>query len=529
MRYTQHFNTKVTPQTQPIPGSNQVKMRSGGYGWEVSDKVLLDRFLIAGTEGGSYYASEKDLTIQAGENVMRMIDTDGVAVVDRIVEISDAGRAPKNDAALFALAIAASAKDEATRKAAFAALPKVARTGTHLFQFADAVTSFRDWGRGLRSAIAKWYSEKEDNQLAYQLIKYKQRNGWSNRDLIRLSHVKPDSDTRIAMYRWAVGKDFDIEMLPEVMKVHDKMHADGTKVEDVLAMLNDHPKYPWEGIPTEHLNDKRVWEAMLPGMPPQATIRNLGKMTSIGVLAPMSDYVDIVVQKLTNQELIRSQRVHPINTLFALDTYKSGHGKKGSLTWNPVAQIIDALDEAFYLGFAGVEPTNKRWMIAVDVSGSMDWKNVKDTNMTPRVLAGALAMVPVRTEPKYMVTAFSDHIVEVPLSKKMRLDAVLKTFDDIEMGGTDAALPILYALEKQIPIDVFVAYSDNEAWSGTMHVNQALQQYRNEMGIQSKLICMAMTPDRFSVADPSDPLQVNMVGVDASAPEFMAAFVKAGD
>ena len=57
-------------------------------------------------------------------------------ILVEIAQVSDAGRAPKNDPALFALAVAAGAEDEQTRRAALSALPQVARTGTHLFQFA---------------------------------------------------------------------------------------------------------------------------------------------------------------------------------------------------------------------------------------------------------------------------------------------------------------------------------------------------------------------------------------------------------
>ena len=41
-----------------------------------------------------------------------------------------------------------------------AALPAVARTGTHLFLFAGYVEQFRGWGRGLRRAVADWYVSK---------------------------------------------------------------------------------------------------------------------------------------------------------------------------------------------------------------------------------------------------------------------------------------------------------------------------------------------------------------------------------
>lgn len=58
-KYTKWVNKKQTPQTQPIPGKDMVKMRSGGYGFKVGDWEQLRRFLILGTIGGTYYASEK--------------------------------------------------------------------------------------------------------------------------------------------------------------------------------------------------------------------------------------------------------------------------------------------------------------------------------------------------------------------------------------------------------------------------------------------------------------------------------------
>jgi 60 kDa SS-A/Ro ribonucleoprotein len=53
--------------------------------------------------------------------------------------------------------MAAGLGDEPTRRAALAALPRVARIGTHLFQFATFVEQFRGWGRSLRRAVGGWY------------------------------------------------------------------------------------------------------------------------------------------------------------------------------------------------------------------------------------------------------------------------------------------------------------------------------------------------------------------------------------
>ena len=59
MNYASHLNDDVTPQNEPVPGKPTVPNSSGGYAFAVDDWVRLDRFLILGCEGGSYYATER--------------------------------------------------------------------------------------------------------------------------------------------------------------------------------------------------------------------------------------------------------------------------------------------------------------------------------------------------------------------------------------------------------------------------------------------------------------------------------------
>lgn len=86
-------------------------------------------------------------------------------------------------------------------------------------------------------------------------------------------------------------------------------------------------------------------------MPMTAMIRNLGKMTNIGVLAPLSEGATKVCDMLRNEKSLKDARVHPFTILLALKQYQAGQGEKGKLTWTPNQAIVTALDEAFYLAF----------------------------------------------------------------------------------------------------------------------------------------------------------------------------------
>ena len=68
------------------------------------------------------------------------------------------------------------------------------------------------------------------------------------------------------------------------------------------------------------------------------------------------------------------------------------------------AQIVDALDAAFYTAFENVEPTGKRLLLALDVSGSMARRRVAGVpGLTPRDASAALALVTAATETRYEI------------------------------------------------------------------------------------------------------------------------------
>ena len=135
--------------------------------------------------------------------------------------------------------------------------------------------------------------------------------------------------------------------------------------------LIDEFDLPREAIPTQWLNEAVVWEALLERMPMTAMIRNLGKMTSLGLLAPFSDAKRLIVRKLRDETALKRARIHPLAVLVAQKIYAQGHGDKGALKWSPVSAVVDALDEAFYATFQNVEPCGKPVLLALDVSGSM--------------------------------------------------------------------------------------------------------------------------------------------------------------
>lgn len=546
MRYSKHYGTRKTSQRQAIPGTAQIENSAGGFVWKLDDWKRLDRFLVLGCEGGSYYTFERALTVESADACMRCVKSDGVRAVRRIVEISESGRAPKNGPALFLLAMAAGAGDAATRKSALEALPRVARTSTHLFEFVEASKAFRGRGRGLRRALQNWYNSRDPEYLAYQLCKYQRRGDWSHRDILRLAHPSPPTAAHSALYRWATGCDMaarsiertsgagkhvssyapvDEAQLPQTVQAFIRLQAAESEADAVRLLSGS--RLSWEMIPTKFAGSARVWGALLPSLPMTALLRNLGRMGANGLLDDKAS-AGLVCKRLTDDEALLKARVHPVSVLSALITYRNGTGARGKLTWKPKAKIVDALDAAFYVSFKSVPVTNKRWMLALDVSGSMAGGEIAGVpGLSPRVGSAAMALVTARSEPNYDIVGFQDQITPLTITPRQRLDDVVRVVEDLSFGATDCAAPMLYAMEHGLDVDAFVVYTDNETWCGDVHPSQALRKYRDKTGIPARLIVVGMVSNGFSIADPDDAGMLDVVGFDAAVPGLISDFVSA--
>lgn len=539
-------NKRRTPQSQPIPGSTQVPNAGGGFSWALDDFGRLRRFLILGSEGGTYYVKAPDLLKENHAAVARCLTADGKRTVEMIVEVSDKGLAYRNEAAIYALALAVSHKDQNIRKLALDALPKVARIGTHLFHFAQYVNAMRGWGRSLRNGVANWYLSKSAEQLAVQAVKYQQRDGWSHADLLRLIHARTDDVTKDAVFRWIVGgmdalgdrkvnrkqpkaadsivHDYPTrkENLPAIIHAFEKAKKADEKA--LITLITEH-ELPREAIPTQHLNSAAVWEALLTKMPATAMIRNLGKMTAVGLVKTFSKSSKEIVGKLKDTEWLKKSRVHPMQFLIASKVYGQGKGEKGSLTWSPDQSVVAALEQAFYASFGNVQPIGKNVLVALDLSSSMG-QTMAGTCLSCYEAEAALALVHVNIEDAIGVMGFAHNFREVRLRKGMSIEEAMRVVSGQAFGSTDCSLPFQWALKEKMDVQAFITMTDSETNHGGIHPSQALTEYRNKSRNAARSVVVGMASGGFTIADPNDSGSIDVVGFDASTPSLVSDFCR---
>lgn len=531
---------------------DHVMNNAGGYVYEASQWDILDRFLILGSENDSFYVSSQVLTFENTKNLLKCIETDGLRVVNKIVQISDSGRALKNDSAIYALAMCVGFGNPTVKKEALNKMRMVVRTGTHLFFFVETLQKIKEyladnpdiehsfgWGRSLRKAISSWYTSKALDELVYQLIKYKHRQNWRHYDVFNLAHPKPKIDTHKYIFQTIVkgfsDKDLNLDnnFSAPIRKIMEKYiigsnitHFVGDDVDKMIALIRKY-NLPREVIPTKMLKNPEIWEAMLQiGMPVMAMIRNIRNMRNVGLLTPRSVSESIVVGTLSDTDKLKAARIHPMHLLLAYYQNRD-YGVMSN-------RIKNGLIDAFNKSFEFVETTNKRYMMALDVSGSMscgfNCAGGGNFRISSSEAMAAVFYSICRAEKNSLFGVFDDEftIVDFDFNKSYE-EFVTYTRNYYRFGDTDITQTIQYLMDNNIAVDTIVVGSDGESWCEDSPFDVMIQKYRDKIGIPVKCVFADTVANDWSICSLHDPYSINVVGFDASLPRLIQEFTMIGE
>lgn len=541
VNYAKQVAAQNIPQSQPLPGKAMVPNDAGGFGFEISDAELLDRFIVLGTAGGTHYAKEQKLTQEAAAVVIREIHRDGFEVVRKIIDVSVNARAHRQQPAIFALALCIKEGSLEVRKVAIEkAVLQVCRTATSLFTLVSYLREFRCFGRAVKTGLQAWLTNQKPEDLAYQVAKYSGgREGWTWVDFLRYIHIDPrkTQPQTAELLRWIMrhtsSKHLDVnvpEANPDFRVIQGSETIKLTRDPSMAAALIRKYKLTREMVPSELQKSPEVWEALLENMPYGALLRNITTLARVGLLVPgRFDIINQVTSMLRNKEAITHSKTHPMAILIAARTYAFGHSfgvhaHRESTVWPVVGEVEDALTDAFYEAFGNLPATGKRLLVAVDFSASMG-SPAGDTPLSACEASAALALAYGHSEPNVSFLGFATSMKPLDISKKQRLDDVIRMVNRICGEGTDCAVPIKYAMAQHLAVDAFLILTDSQSWAGDRHVSVALEQYRRQTNIPAKMIVVQMVYNEANISDPNDPLSLNVVGFDGATPAAITSFL----
>jgi len=323
-----------------------------------------------------------------------------------------------------------------------------------------------------------------------------------------------------------------------------EMEACTTSVSDLykaIKLVRDHGLVR-EQIPTHLLNSSDIWKELLmskgangkqTGMPLEALTRNLGKLSSLPNFMGQEN-TNTICARLSSEEDIQRSRIHPFKVLVASRVYGFGHALKGALSWTVSPRVRDQLTGTFLRSFKNVPPTGKRYMAALDVSGSMSAMCMGSPAISCREASAALALMLYETEPHVYVRGFT--AAQVSGAGFYNFDPYVRNGMTVEQfitatnspfGPTDCSLPMLRAIQENLDVDAFIVMTDSETYAGSVHPQVALENYRKHANKpNAKLIVVGMTANCLTIADPNDRNTLNLAGFNAAMPEIIAMFVR---
>lgn len=514
-----------TSQTQPIPGreAEMIQGRSGGWMFDAGIWNMLRRCLLIGTAQSTYYAGKRELTEEFVGVVSSAIAENPQRVAEEICYASD-GRAINNSAPIFALVLLSMGEAPEAKKAFQEIFPQVVRTGSHFYEWLSYTKSLRGFGKVVREVGKNWLSREDVKGLAYQLLKYQQRQGFSHRDALRLFHVKPPTEDHRQLFEWVVKgwKNLPTEIPSEALAQiwwyeWLKQNPDQTHQAISQGRLTHEMAAPVGKM------DKQAWQLLFNEMPIGAMLRNLGSLTELGVLrSDEKANLGRVEAVLNSKDYLRKGRIHPIDVLKALKTYQSG-GRLGrsQKTWNPVSRIVDILENAVELSFDVVQPTGKVFMHAVDVSGSMSGAVVQSVGLSCCEIATTMALVTAKAEENYMIRGFATNFRDLGITARDSFSSAIAKASNQNFGGTDASVAYDWMIKNKFKADVVCFWTDSESWAGYKHPSQALAQYRQKVNPNIKAVYITLAPYQITLVDPKDPLSWDLGGFDPGTPRII--------
>ncbi|NEZ63549.1 TROVE domain-containing protein [Leptolyngbyaceae cyanobacterium CCMR0082] len=521
--YTFFTKANRTPQTQPIPGrqADMIQGRSGGYQFKIDLWQQLRRCLLLGTAQGSFYANKHELTEEFVNVVTQAVVIDSARTAQEILYASD-GHAINNSAPLFALVLLSIGETPAAKGAFQEIFLQVVRTGSHFYEWLNYTRSLRGFGKLIRACGKTWLANPDARALAYQLLKYQQRHGYTHRDALRLFHVKPETPDHQALYQWATQGWTSLPEAPPSEAMAQIWWYERVKRDPSLTLeAIRQGRLTHEMIAPVGNMDREAWQLLFKDMPMGALLRNLGSLTHLGVLTfNRSKNLRYLAERLQSKKNLRKARIHPIDILKALKTYQSG-GKLGrsQKTWQPIPRVLDILETALERSFDVVQPTGKTFLHAVDVSGSMSYYTVSSVGLTCCEIATTLALATAKAEQNYIIRGFSTEFCDLKITARDSFSSALAKASNQNFGGTDAAVAYDWAIRHRVHVDVFCFWTDCESWAGKAHPSQRLADYRRRVNPQAKAIYVTLAPYKVSLVDPQDPDSWDFSGFDPAMPK----------
>ncbi|MBI1367640.1 MAG: TROVE domain-containing protein [Planctomycetes bacterium] len=398
--------------------------------------------------------------------------------------------------------------------------PKMLRNFVQIIR--SGVVGRKSLGSLPKRLIVQWLDARTDEQLFVGSID----NDPSMADVLKMVHPKPKSTAREALYGYLLGREYNTDALPEIVRRYEAYK----RADDRREL--DTPDVPFQMLTALGL-DTWEWKGIARLAPWQMTRMNLNTFARHGVFED-GELVRIVSDRLRDPQLIARSRVLPYQLMIAFNM------TQGLLPWD----ISAALQDAMEIAVANVPCVDGRVFVFPDVSGSMQspitgHRHGSTSAVRCVDIAALVAAAMLRTNPAAMVVPFEAKAIapeDVGLNPRDSIMTNARKLTSLPCGGTNCSAPLALLNARKARGDLVIYVSDNESWmdsphyghwggsaTATMHEWSIFKQ-RNP---QAKMICIDIQPYTTTQAQERDDI-FNVAGFSDQVFDLIAA-VSSGD
>lgn len=484
-----------------LPNANTVNFE-GAPAYALPPKHQLAQYAATGCLNATYYASAEAQLATVLE-LCKQVDAQFIA--QTAVYCRERGYM-KDMPALLAAVLAGQGAAEVAP-----VFTRVINNGKMLRNFVQIIRSGavgrKSLGSRPKKLVQAWLNAATEQELLSAAV----GNAPSLADVVKMVHPKPAEAWREAFFAWLIGKAYNPEALPPLVKAFEAYKKDCTQ---------PLPDVPFQMLTALDLSDA-AWAQIARQGGWQMVRMNLNTFARHGVYQ-LPGMTESIAAKLRDENAIAKAKVFPYQLMSA---YKSA-------TQDVPLPIRDALQDALETALANVPRIDGNIVVCPDVSGSMSspvtgYRGYVTSAIRCIDVAALVAAAMLRKNAATSVLPFENDVVGCDLNPRDTVLTNAQKLASIGGGGTNCSAPLAQLNKKKAQADLVVFVSDNESWvdasrrgaTATMREWEVFKQ----RSPNAKLVCIDITPfGTTQAAERGDVL--NIGGFSDDVFKIVAAF-----
>jgi 60 kDa SS-A/Ro ribonucleoprotein len=482
---------KLLPKTDAVNAA-------GGQAYKLDDRHALAQFAATGCLNSTFYASAASELADVLELTAR-VEPEFVA---RTALYARKGAYMKDMPALLCAVL--SVRSPGLLAEVFDRVidnPKMLRNFVQIMR--SGVVGRKSLGSLPKRLILQWLAGRTDRQIFVGSV----GSAPSLADIIKMVHPKPADASRENLYGYLIGRDYNPEMLPELVNAYERFKQSDNR--NSLAA----PDVPFQMLTSLKL-DKRHWIGIAENASWQMTRMNLNTFLRHGVF-DKSKMVRMIAKRLSDPALIAKARVLPYQLMTAYTCASKDLPNK----------IRHALQDAMEIALANVPAVDGKVYVFPDVSGSMHspvtgYRQGATTAVRCIDVAALVSAAMLRTNRDAEVIPFESNVVKVALNPRDSVMTNARKLSSLPCGGTNCAAPLRYLNARKARGDLLIYVSDNESWLDSPYYGHyggnataTMQEWSvfKRRNPRAKLVCIDIQPYDATQASERDDI-INVAG-----------------